>query len=1005
MNYKKGSMWAKWDLHVHTPNSIIEHYSGSNEDEIWENYINDLENLPPEIKVLGINDYIFIDGYRKVKQYKDSGRLSNIDLLLPVVELRLNKFGGTKNKLSRVNFHIIFSDQIEPDIIEQCFLNALTRNYELSPQARDKQIQWNSVVNRTTLTQLGQMIKSTVPKEQLIHYKSDLEEGFNNLNLDKDKILETLQQHHFQGKYITAVGKTEWADIKWNEGSIADKKDIINAVDLVFISSYSADDYYKAVASLNEAGVNDRLLDCSDSHYNSYSSEKDRLGNCLTWLKADTTFQGLKQVLNEWKDRVYVGDMPPKLLSVKNKKGKFIKSISIKKKSNIVGWFENEIIHLNNDLVAVIGNKGNGKSALADIIGLAGGTKNTNEFSFLTKGRFRQGNLAKNFETVIEWENEVADKITLDENPKEHAIEKVKYLPQRYLETLCNVEDDKFENELKKVIFSHVEEKDKHQKSSLNELIRYKSETVKDSIRLYSEQLLHINEQLIDLEKKATPNHISSVQELLKNKEQELEAHLKQKPEEILPPDNNSSQSEQLAQLSTEIDANKKLLQTLNETIEAKKTEHTDIKNKISLAQRLEEKIKNFEMQFSYFLSNCSDEINSLGMKIEDIVSLNVDLTSLIQIQTDLRSKDNQLTIELNDDSSNNSSLLVNKQKLELLIKDSQSKLDEPTQKYHLYKKLLSDWEQKRESTLAEITKLKQNINSLQNELPNEIKSLKDIRVAKTKEIFTEIKKISDIYSSLYKPVQEFIDTHSLTESDFELKFEVSIDGSSVLDGILEKINQGVRGKFYGSEEGRRLLQSLIEDSNFNDIESTITFIGSILTNLITNSDQPDLLNIGNQLKKNTSVLDFYQYLFSLDYLKPYYSLRLGDKEITKLSPGEKGALLLIFYLLVDNDDIPLIIDQPEENLDNQSVFKMLVPCIKEAKKRRQIIMVTHNPNLAVVCDAEQIIHAQIDKTNNNSISYRSGAIENMEMNKCILDILEGTEPAFSNRKSKYLLF
>ena len=72
--------------------------------------------------------------------------------------------------------------------------------------------------------------------------------------------------------------------------------------------------------------------------------------------------------------------------------------------------------------------------------------------------------------------------------------------------------------------------------------------------------------------------------------------------------------------------------------------------------------------------------------------------------------------------------------------------------------------------------------------------------------------------------------------------------------------------------------------------------------------------------------------------------------------------MLLIFYLLVDNDDIPLIIDQPEENLDNQTVYKLLVPSIKEAKNRRQIIIVTHNPNLAVVCDAEQIIHASIDK-------------------------------------------
>lgn len=85
-------------------------------------------------------------------------------------------------------------------------------------------------------------------------------------------------------------------------------------------------------------------------------------------------------------------------------------------------------------------------------------------------------------------------------------------------------------------------------------------------------------------------------------------------------------------------------------------------------------------------------------------------------------------------------------------------------------------------------------------------------------------------------------------------------------------------------------------------------------------------------------------------------------QEIGQLSPGERGLLLLIFYLLVDKEDMPIIIDQPEENLDNQTIFKVLVKCIKAAKERRQVIMVTHNPNLAVVCDAEQIIHASHNK-------------------------------------------
>ncbi len=64
--------------------------------------------------------------------------------------------------------------------------------------------------------------------------------------------------------------------------------------------------------------------------------------------------------------------------------------------------------------------------------------------------------------------------------------------------------------------------------------------------------------------------------------------------------------------------------------------------------------------------------------------------------------------------------------------------------------------------------------------------------------------------------------------------------------------------------------------------------------------------------------------------------------------------------------------------------------------------MVTHNPNLAVVCDAEQIITASIDKIGDNAVNYHSGAIENPKTNQNIMDILEGTQPAFENRESKY---
>lgn len=212
-----------------------------------------------------------------------------------------------------------------------------------------------------------------------------------------------------------------------------------------------------------------------------------------------------------------------------------------------------------------------------------------------------------------------------------------------------------------------------------------------------------------------------------------------------------------------------------------------------------------------------------------------------------------------------------------------------------------------------------------------------------------------------------------------------------------------VVGSFAGVTEGLKRLKDILARQDFNTDAGIQEFLAEIMEAL-ENDKRPggNPVRISSQLKSRKTLLGLYDLIFGLDYLKPKYALRMGDKELDQLSPGERGTLLLVFYLLVDKDDIPLVIDQPEENLDNQTVFDLLVPCIKEAKKRRQIFLVTHNPNLAVVCDAEQVICAELDKPNNCTMQYISGAIENPVINKAIVDILEGTMPAFDNRESKY---
>jgi energy-coupling factor transporter ATP-binding protein EcfA2 len=111
-------------------------------------------------------------------------------------------------------------------------------------------------------------------------------------------------------------------------------------------------------------------------------------------------------------------------------------------------------------------------------------------------------------------------------------------------------------------------------------------------------------------------------------------------------------------------------------------------------------------------------------------------------------------------------------------------------------------------------------------------------------------------------------------------------------------------------------------------------------------------------------------------------------------------------YLAIDKSDRrPLLIDQPEENLDPKSVFDDLVPHFREARKRRQIIIVTHNANLVVNTDADQVIVASCEPSEQGQlpfIDYATGSLENPDIRAAVCDILEGGERAFLERERRY---
>jgi DNA repair exonuclease SbcCD ATPase subunit len=139
-------------------------------------------------------------------------------------------------------------------------------------------------------------------------------------------------------------------------------------------------------------------------------------------------------------------------------------------------------------------------------------------------------------------------------------------------------------------------------------------------------------------------------------------------------------------------------------------------------------------------------------------------------------------------------------------------------------------------------------------------------------------------------------------------------------------------------------------------------------------------LKAKDYLRTDATQQALIEWLYDVEHITLNYGLKYNGAHLEKLSPGTKGIVLLILYLGLDTlDTRPLIVDQPDENLDNESVYKLLTRYFRDAKRRRQIILITHNPNLVVNADSEQVIIATCVRRDDGLpyISYVSGSLEN----------------------------
>lgn len=1036
--FPRGSEWRRWDLHVHTPASVLENQYGSDEGA-WDRYVHMLFNkaIRNQISAIGITDYLSIAGYKKLKQeyLAHRSRMEQIFAnecsmdpdfltkvynvaLFPNIEFRIEKYVMPKkgNSEKRLTMHVLFSDEVEVESIEQNFLGQLHITYIGSSQSPDEK--WP--LTSTNLEKLGQRLK-----EEHAPFQGETAAfvGYMQAAIDDEEISMVLSttQSLFGNKYLLVLAEEYLERLSWDGSGHQPKKVLYQKSDMIFSANPGTIARTKSQGFAEEFGAAKPCIWGSDAH--SVESLFEPAEQRYCWIKADVTFSGLKQIVIE-PERCYIGEHPPALQLLKEHKKPHIQSISFKKNSSSLlreKWFDGLALEFNSGMVTIIGNKGAGKSALADSLALLGVPKvGQNHFGFLRDTRFKRRdasskvNRAEEFEAELVWNTgeRVAHQLSYEINSDD--LQRVHYLPQGYLERLCNEQEEdaqaELRNEIDRVIFSHVKTSERLGKNSLAELIDYRADGIIRSISSLKRHLRDINHKIVGIEQKITRTAYAVWDEKIKAKETELQLHENNKPVEVPDPKADKTLDAKGAENLKQVEEISRKIAAILDAQTKAEQDLLPIRIKREKAKKALERLNKFQQYLESTLNDIDVALAELGIEAGTIISAQIDKTPFEKFVEEIDRSIASMEAMFNANNADGYSSQL--RTLEQKKKSLQSVLDAPNLQYQRYRTELSNWERRRKELLGTsetpdtLLYYKQQLDDIIYALPKRLAELKTERQETALKIHLELCGHANVCRDYYRPVMDYVNSGSAITDSFKVSLEVVIDGASFVEQFFERIKQDVSGSFCGVTEGRKRLVDMMQSGRFDDGESTLGFIEEVISALSedqrSTSKSKAAIPIEKQLRKSHDLESLYNFLYSMEYLKLKYVLRVGNKGLQELSPGERGLLLLYFYLVIDRDNCPLIIDQPEENLDNQSIKNILVPCIKAAKERRQLFIITHNPNIAVVCDSEQIILASIDKTNSYEILCSSGSIENGIVSRYVVDVLEGTPPAFENRNLKY---
>ena len=861
--YNRGSVWRKWDLHVHSPCTFLNNGfdTKSIDDFVMKVY-------KSGVAAVGLTNYFrFAD--LELGEIKKKLEMKGI-IVFPTIEFRTQPPNKDKEEM---HLHVLFSDALDAMKITSFLGRLETVDQKYCKNLTKEQIKTTSIS--------FDKLRETLDRDRDINHMQD----YLIIACSRGQGSLRPSANHSSREHEFAIVVDKFSDILFG-----------NSCDVGFFLNKEKDRYKDAKAK--------PVLLCSDAH------NLDDVCTKFTWIKADTSFEGLKQTLHEPKERVLIqernpGDTKPQRLVIDHATYK----ISGEKEKSV---------YFNSDLNCIIGVRGSGKSTflknIAQKIGM-------DEFGKRDK---KAPYPLKDFKVV--WGDGVKDSGTV-ESPKN-----IFYIPQGYLSALAYDDGER------------VRERD----AFLTRLLK-KNELFANAIRSF-EDFVSRNKVHIDglIEKLITSNEsIKESAVLLKRHGAKVEI------------DKEIGKNKVQIEKYIEFDISGK---EVNDYSEARKVVK-DSRKAVGVLKQDEDILTSLKKTGVRLLIS-DQEFSMLSYKRQELIRNVLQRESRVSLETLI---DEQI-VGISADIAELNKVISDKEnvarKLEGKIKKSKVLMDLTKELAHL------------EETVDSIKKLSDKLEKAKVERFETIEALVGAYgnfESQQSSTFRTIK-FGEKFSFLKVDVVASFNTEQLkTFVEKNINTRDTSQNIKLVDGIMELFGDAPRKISTGT------LKELI--------------IGLVDEKVIIKVGAGSIDTVIAQLLKNR---------FEIDYLNSVKTID-GQTHFKDMTGGQKAISLLELIFRFDDVKYPILIDQPEDDLDVGGIASDLVNFITAEKQDRQVIIVTHNASLVICADSENTIVSNIENVGSSKydFSYVTGSIENPRRRTDIIKVLEGGESALNKRIAK----